>query len=560
MSVRLPDCLDLIACAPKGIDKLRELILELAVRGKLVEQDPDDEPASELLKRIAEERKRLEAEGVCKKSKAMPLSNEEGGPFKVPAGWTWVRLAEIGHDWGQKIPDASFTYVDVSAIDNTRGTISSPAVVAPADAPSRARKIVRRGTVIYSTVRPYLLNTAVIDRDLTPAPIASTAFAVIHPLAGLSSQFIFWYLRSPVFVRYVESVQTGIAYPAVNDSQFFSGLFPLPPVAEQHRIVAKVDELMALCDRLEAEQADSGTAHDRLVETLLGTLTQSADANELAANWRRLAGHFGTLFTTDASVDTLKQTVLQLAVMGKLVPQDPNDEPASELVKRITKARAQLEADGVCKKSKATPLVGDDEQAFVLPPSWDWIRLGQIGDWGAGATPLRSNPRYYGGTIPWFKSGELTSDFISESEEHVTELALKECSLRQNKVGDVLIAMYGATIGKTAILATGATTNQAVCACTPNTGVFNRYLLLLLKALKSNFVGQGAGGAQPNISREKIIATVTALPPEPEQHRIVAKVDELMALCDRLKADLVDSRSRQARLADTLIAAALEAA
>ena len=174
-------------------------------------------------------------------------------------------------------------------------------------------------------------------------------------------------------MRYVESVQTGIAYPAVNDSQFFSGLFPLPPLAEQHRIVAKVDELMALCDRLEAEQADAGAAHATLVATLLGTLTQSTDAAELTANWQRLAEHFDTLFTTEASLDALKQTILQLAVMGKLVPQDPNDEPASELLKRIAKERARLEAEGICKKSKVTPVVGENEQPFALPKGWEWV-------------------------------------------------------------------------------------------------------------------------------------------------------------------------------------------
>lgn len=273
-----------------------------------------------------------------------------------------------------------------------------------------------------------------------------------------------------------------------------------------------------------------------------------------------LSEHLPLLAGAPDGIQKLRGLILELAVRGKLVPQDPSDEPASELLKRIAQERARLEAEGTYKKSKPMPPVGKNEQPFALPDGWEWIRLGQIGDWGAGATPLRSNPRYYGGSIPWFKSGELTADFISDAEEHVTELALKECSLRQNRTGDVLIAMYGATIGKTAILAKPATTNQAVCACTPNTGVFNRYLLTLLKALKPNFIGQGAGGAQPNISREKIVATVAALPPEAEQHRIVAKVDELMALCDRLKADLAEARTQQARLATTLIESALKAA
>src|SRR6185437_5937113 len=158
-----------------------------------------------------------------------------------------------------------------------------------------------------------------------------------------------------------------------------------------------------------------------------------------------------------------------------------------------------------------------------------------------------------------FKLGELVADFISESDECVTELALKECSLRQNKVGDVLLAMYGATIGKTAILSVPATTNQAVCACTPLNGLFNRYLLLMLKAMKSNFIGQGAGGAQPNISREKIVATVAGLPPDAEQHRIVAKVDELMVLCDRLEAQQADAESAHTQLVAALLGSLTQA-
>ncbi|MBA4381171.1 MAG: restriction endonuclease subunit S, partial [Sideroxydans sp.] len=249
----------------------------------------------------------------------------------------------------------------------------------------------------------------------------------------------------------------------------------------------------------------------------------------------------------------LRELILDLAVRGKLVPQDANDEPASELLKRIQAEKAKLIAEGKIKKGQPLSKIAEHELTFDLPNGWDWVRLGQIGDWGAGATPLRSISSYYGGETPWFKSGELTADFIEISEETITDRALKECSLRLNQTGDVLIAMYGATIGKTAILKVPGTTNQAVCACTPNTGIFNRYLLVLLKAMKSNFIGQGAGGAQPNISREKIIATVVAIPPSEEQRRIVAKVDELMALCDQLEAHHINAAEAHEKLVSHLL-------
>ncbi|MEQ5727473.1 restriction endonuclease subunit S [Providencia rettgeri] len=253
-------------------------------------------------------------------------------------------------------------------------------------------------------------------------------------------------------------------------------------------------------------------------------------------------------------IKKLRELILELAVRGKLVPQDPNDEPASELLKRIEKEREGLVKSRKIRKSKVLEPVDTSELPFELPRGWEWCYLNDVGNWGAGATPNRSNSKYYDGNIPWFKSGELSSDFISESEEKVTELALKECSLRDNKVGDVLIAMYGATIGKTSILNVRGTTNQAVCACTPYSGISNVYLLTLLKAYKRIFIGMGAGGAQPNISREKLIATVIALPPNAEQNRIVYKVNELMSLCDQLEQQSLTSLDAHQQLVETLLA------
>jgi type I restriction enzyme S subunit len=533
VSVVLSEHLPLLATAPDGIQKLRGLILELAVRGKLVPQDPNDEPASELLKRIAKERARLETEGKIKKSKPMPLVGEDEQPFALPASWAWVRLNEIGHDWGQKTPDEAFTYIDVSAIDNTRGRIASPSIVASDDAPSRARKLVRRGTVIYSTVRPYLLNIAVIDRDFSPAPIASTAFAILHPLSDLSSRFIFWFLRSPVFVRYVESVQTGIAYPAVNDAQFFVGLIPLPPILEQHRIVAKVDELMALCDRLEAEQTDARAAHTKLVETLLGTLTQSTDAAELAANWQRLAEHFNTLFTTEASLDALKQTILQLAVMGKLVPQDPNDEPASELLKRIARERARLEAEGACKKWKPVLPGSKEEQPHSIPIGWLWARLPDVCHVVTDGEHI--TPSYVESGVPMLSARHLGTDtLVFDDMKFVSPSVAAKCWSR-----------------------------CCPLLFKPATVVNERYLCFYLNSNEGNEKLRTTSGASAqqaiyiaHLKRDYILP----LPPLAEQHRIVAKVDELTALCDRLKADLAESRNRQTRLAATLIESALQAA
>ena len=249
----------------------------------------------------------------------------------------------------------------------------------------------------------------------------------------------------------------------------------------------------------------------------------------------------------------LKNSILQMAVQGKLVPQDPNDEPASVLLERIRKEKEQLIKDGKIKKEKNPsyvfrgadnlpyekvgknkPVCIADEVPFEIPESWEWVRLGSIGDWGSGATPSRSVPEYYGGDIPWLKTGDLNDSYIKYIPENISELALEKTSVRLNPTGSVLIAMYGATIGKVGILTFPATTNQACCACLP-IEIFNEYLFYFLMSQKVAFVKQGEGGAQPNISKEKIVATLMPLPPLAEQYRIVAKIKELFPLVKKFK-------------------------
>ena len=225
----------------------------------------------------------------------------------------------------------------------------------------------------------------------------------------------------------------------------------------------------------------------------------------------------------------LKNSILQEAIQGRLVPQDPTDEPASALLERIRGEKERLVKEGKLKKKDlVVNPISEDEIPFDIPDSWEWVRLGWIGDWGAGATPAKGNADYYNnGTIPWLRTGELNNGFVYDSEIKVTPKALEKCSLRMCEVGDVLIAMYGATIGKVAIAGIRLTTNQACCACTPF-GVYNKYLLYFLMASKKTFIEMGEGGAQPNISREKIVAFRFPLPPLAEQKRIVAKIEELL--------------------------------
>ena len=250
----------------------------------------------------------------------------------------------------------------------------------------------------------------------------------------------------------------------------------------------------------------------------------------------------------------LKNSILQMAVQGKLVPQDPNDEPASVLLQRIKAKKQELIKAGKIKKDKKSSEIFrgathnlpyayceqigkeirdiSDEIPFEIPESWEWVRLGFIGDWGSGATPSRTNKEYYGGNIPWLKTGDLNDGIITNIPEKITELALEKTSVRLNPVGSVLIAMYGATIGKLGILNIPATTNQACCACLPIL-VNNNYLFYFLMSHKESFTKKAEGGAQPNISKEKIISTLFPLPPLAEQKRIVAKIEQLIPYIEK---------------------------
>ena len=228
----------------------------------------------------------------------------------------------------------------------------------------------------------------------------------------------------------------------------------------------------------------------------------------------------------------LKNSILQLAIQGKLVEQRPEEGTARELYAQIQAEKQRLIKEGKIKKEKPLPEITEDEKPFEIPDGWMWVRLGNCGSWGSGATPSRTNPEYYGGTIPWLKTGDLNDGIIKEIPEYITELALRKTSVRLNPPGSVLMAMYGATIGKLGILARPATTNQACCACIPYSGIYNKYLFFFLLTSRKSFIKMGEGGAQPNISKEKIVNYPMPLPPLAEQKRIVAKIEELLPLVD----------------------------
>ena len=241
----------------------------------------------------------------------------------------------------------------------------------------------------------------------------------------------------------------------------------------------------------------------------------------------------------------LRQKILDLAIHGKLVPQDPNDEPASVLLERIKAEKERLIKEGKIKRSKKSAKTSDtphyENVPFEVPDNWVWMTLGEVGTWQSGGTPSRSNKTYYGGNIPWLKTGDLNDGLISDIPESITEEAVANSSAKINPAGSVLIAMYGATIGKLGILTFPATTNQACCACIEFNAITQLYLFYFLLSQRNGFIAKGGGGAQPNISKEIIVNTFIPLPPLSEQQRIVMEIEKWFALIDQVeqgKADL----------------------
>jgi type I restriction enzyme S subunit len=569
MTALLTDNLPLLAGAPNGIKKLRELILELAVRGKLVPQDPSDEPASELLKQIAEEKARLVAEGKIKKQKPLAEIAEEEWPFVLPVGWKWSRLGDVS-EYIQRgkgpvyVDQSSFKVVSQKCVRWTGLDLEPARFIAPESLVKyESIRFLRSGDILWNSTGTGTIGRACVVEDCSEDEqlVADSHVTVVRP-TGLLSVFLWRWIQSPSVQSELEGNASGTTNQIeLNTSTVIAHLTPIPPLAEQHRIVAKVDELMALCDRLEARQADAENAHAQLVQALLDSLTQARDSEDFAQSWQRLAEHFHTLFTTESSIDALKQTLLQLAVMGKLVPQVPSDEPASELLKRIAEEKARLVADGKIKKQKPLGEIAVSDIPFDVPDSWAWSRIGEIAlntEYGLSEKTFDLQDG-----VPVLKMGDIQEGkvllggqmAVSKSTEGLPELYLEPEDLLYNRTNSAEL------VGKTGIFLGQAGKYS-----------FASYLIRI-RCLKELFsplylnTSMNAPGfretqinphlkqqcGQANVNGTIMKNMLVSVPPLAEQHRIVAKVDELMALCDQLKARLNQARQVHEQLANTLV-------
>jgi len=465
-STLLTDNLTLLSGAPNGIKKLRELILELAVRGKLVPQDPSDEPASELLKRIAEEKARLVAEGKIKKQKPLAKIGDDEKSFELPAGWAWQRFADFALDvstgpFGSLIHqsdyvDGGIPLVNPSHMIDGRIVADQSVSLSAEMAESLVSYRLSAGDMVMA--RRGEVGRVALVTGAEDGWLCGTGSFVLRFTAEVSRAYVWTLFRCNSVRTYLAGAAVGTTMVNLNHGILLKMPIAVPPLVEQHRIVAKVDELMALCDRLEAQQADAESAHAQLVQALLDSLTQASDATDFATNWQRLAEHFHTLFSTEPSIDALKQTLLQLAVMGKLAPQDSSDEPASELLKRVTGEKARLVAEGKIRKQKSLPEVDDEEKPFALPLSWKWVRfdsisntrLGKMLDKAKNKGELRpylrnTNVQWFNFEISDLKSMRFEEHELDEYRINPGDLVICEggepgrCAVWQGEVEDMFI-------------------------------------------------------------------------------------------------------------------------
>ncbi|EKU4727128.1 MULTISPECIES: restriction endonuclease subunit S [Citrobacter] len=542
-----------------GIKKLRELILELAVRGKLVPQDPNDEPASVLLKRIAAEKAELVKQGKIKKQKPLPEISEEEKPFELPEGWEWVRLGDIGFTqtggtpskskpeyFGKDIPFIKPANITTQGVDyQDEGLTIKGANELGRLAPAGSVLMVCIGTIGKCQVvnRPCTFNQQINS---------------VTPFID-NSEFIFLCLSSAYFQSLAWSKSSSTTIAILNKGKWESLLLPLPPLEEQLKLIKTVKKLMSLCDQLEQHSLTSLDAHQQLVETLLTTLTDSQNTDELAENWARISEHFDTLFTTETSIDALKQTILQLAVMGKLVPQDPNDEPASELLKRIAQEKAQLVKDGKIKKQKPLPPISDEEKPFELPTGWSLAHFGDIAieiATGPFGSMIHQSDYILGGVPLINPSHIVNSKIVIDPAISVSTEFAESLSSYKMVAGNIVMARRG-EMGRCAVVTTKE--NGYLCG----TGSFilkfsdeidKDYIVELFKTVyvRNYLGGNSVGSTMTNLNHSILNKMPIHLPPVRMQSKIVAAITSFSAYCENLKSQIQSAQQTQLHLADAL--------
>jgi type I restriction enzyme S subunit len=543
--------------APDGIKKLRELILTLAMQGKLLPQDPNDPPASELLKKIEAEKKKLVNQGKIKEPKPLaPIAADEV-PYALPHGWEWVRLGTIADYNGRdnadpKDIDKDCWVLDLEDIEKTTSRLLYRAKYSERESKSTKSQF-KAGDVLYGKLRPYLDKVIVANSD----GVCTTELVPIVPSKAMVAHFLRWMLKSPSFLRYVNGLMYGVKMPRLGTDDAINSIHPLPPLNEQLRIVAKIDELMARCDALEklraARDAKRLAVHSAAVRQLLNV----ADTHGHTQARDFLGQHFGELYTVKENVTELRKVILQLAVTGKLVPQDPNDPPARELLKQIETEKKRLVKEGKIKETKPLHPLNSEVGPYSLPEGWEWVRLGQIAliERGGSPRPINAFLTDAPNGLNWIKIGDTQKGgkFITSTSERIRPEGLSKT--RKVYPGDFLLT-NSMSFGRPYITQIEGCIHDGWLRISPPKSVNKDYLYNLLSSsfIRTLFETAASGAVVQNLNADKVRELPIPLPPVNEQSRIVTKIDQLMGLCDVLEQQIDAGREMQSALLNAMMA------
>lgn len=479
-------------------EQLRASILQYAVEGKLVKQNPSDEPASKLLKKIEDEKNELVKEGkISKLRKASPISDEEKA-FRIPNNWKWVRLEEIAQLNTGTTPSIGKSRYEGNYIPFIKpGDISSKGINYNNFGLSKDGlihgRLIDENSLLTVCIGGSTGKTYYTDRAIS----CNQQINASTPYKGVSVMFLFYEMLSNHFQEEIHQHASGSATPIINKTKFGNLCLPLPPLEEQKRIVAKIEKLMPLVD----EYAES---YNRL---------QKID-NEFE--------------------DKLKQSVLQYAMEGKLVKQDPSDEPASELIKKIENEKAELIKEGKIKKSKKLPAITDEEKPFDIPDSWEWVRLGQIGIVTSGGTPRKAEKSYWDdANIPWITPAVMSKAqnniiFDNDNVGKINQKGLSNSSAQLISANSIVVSSR-APIGYINIVPFAYTTNQGCKSISTYAKVDNKYVYYAIKFSVPDMYKRASGTTFKEISGTRFGETVIPLPPLEEQKRIITKVEKLQS-------------------------------
>jgi len=556
---------------PERVKKLREVILDLAVRGKLVEQDPNDEPASVLSERIREEKERLVWEKKFKKENPLVEIGEEEKPYELPKGWQWIRLGDycIINPRNSVDDNEDASFVPMRLINDGFDNKHSYEIKKWKEIKSGFTHFAEKDVVV-AKITPCFENrkSAVMKNLINKVGAGTTELYVIRSINNLIlPEYILSLCKTETFIKGGLETYTGTAgQQRVKKDYIHNLVVALPPLEEQKRIVEKVDSLMFFCDKLEEsleKKVHYGLLSAKSVFNSIGNVTTT---EELEETLRFILSNFKDLSLGANAVKELKNCILQLAVQGKLVPQDPSDEPAEVILEKIRDEKERLIKEKKLKKEKALAEISEDENPYELQKGWKWAHINEIAFVtklaGFEYTKYLSNGITYEGDVPIVRAQNIKmNNFIENTQEFISFDLSEKLSRSALYKKCIVITFIGAGIGEVAIF---DKVNRYHLA--PNVAkieIFNNFSVNVDEKYALYYLMSSIGRkdifrflkatAQPSLSMETIRKVRVALPPLQEQKRIVEKVDSLIQLCDELEKKIEKSKDYSNRLMESIL-------